>query len=532
MSNTIRLIKIYLLNNLGINKLIHQKGGKMKAIAVLIGFSLLGLMILATSAFYSYMIAEIFSVMDLLRILPALMMAVSSLMTLVTTIYKAGSVLFSFQDYDLVMSLPISQKSVVASRIVILYLMNELFALVLLLPMMVVYAIFAQPGIAFYGIFFLTLLCVPMLPVVIASVIGVVVSMISARFRHKNLVGTLLMLLAVLAIMIGSFGLDGSSMEQIGELGTAFMKTVNRIYPLAGMYTDALCDGKLLPLLGFLACSVLPFALFVMIVSKWFQTMHTFCSSVGTRSNFVLGKEKRKTHTPFLALYQKEFRRFLSSPLYILNTSIGMILSVILAVAIFFVPSQTMEQMVGLPGFSQMISLIAPIFLSFFIGMSSTSACSISLEGKSLWIIRSLPVDTSTIFAAKIGVNLTITVPISILDSFLLGLFLQPDLIGWIGMFVIPLLYCFYISLAGLACNLRFPNFAWTSETAVIKQSAATFCGVMSGMLPVVGAIALMFVVPSLAAWIPLIFGVVIFLTTIFLCAFLYKIGIKQFESF
>ena len=101
-----------------------------------------------------------------------------------------------------------------------------------------------------------------------------------------------------------------------------------------------------------------------------------------------------------------------------------------------------MEQMVGLTGFSQMLPLIAPIFLCLFIGIACTSACSISLEGKSLWIIRSLPVDTSTIFAAKIGVNLTITVPISILDSILLGLFLQPDLMGWIGMFVIPLLYC------------------------------------------------------------------------------------------
>ena len=121
MSNTFRLVKIYLMNNMGINRLVHQKGGKLKAAGLLVGFVLLGILLLGASFFYSYMLAAAFSMMDMLRVLPALMMAVSSLMSLVTTIYKAGSVLFSFKDYDLVMSLPVSQKSVVASRILILY---------------------------------------------------------------------------------------------------------------------------------------------------------------------------------------------------------------------------------------------------------------------------------------------------------------------------------------------------------------------------------------------------------------------------
>lgn len=529
MSNTFRLVKIYLMNNMGINRLVHQKGGKLKAAGLLVGFVLLGILLLGASFFYSYMLAAAFSMMDMLRVLPALMMAVSSLMSLVTTIYKAGSVLFSFKDYDLVMSLPVSQKSVVASRILILYLMNELFAVVILLPMMVVYAMAARPGLLFYLAFLLTLLCVPLLPVVLASVIGVMVSILSARFRHKNLVGTLLMLLASLAIVFGSFGISGNA-DKLGELGTAFMGMVNRIYPLAGMYTSALCDGSLLSLAGFLACSLLPFALFVVLVSRWFGTMHTFCTSVGTQSHFVLSKGK--THTPFQALYQKELRRFLSSPLYILNTTIGVILSLVMAIALFFVPSQTLEQVLGFPGLAQILPLIAPVFLCFFIGMSSTSACSVSLEGKSLWIVRSLPVNTRTIFAAKLGVNLTVTVPFSLVDSLLLTVFLKPDFPDGILLFAIPLLYCFYISLAGLFFNLRFPNFTWTTEVAVIKQSAATFCGVMAGMLPVIGAVALLFAVPSMAGWLPVFFGAFTLLAVCVLWVSLRTAGIKWFEQF
>ncbi len=529
MSNAFRLVKIYLMNNVGLNRLLHQKDGKLKAAGFLLGFVLLGILLLGVSFFYSYMLAEAFSVMDMLYILPALMMTVSSLTSLVTTIYKAGAILFSFKDYDLVMSLPVTQGSVVASRVIILYFMNELFALILLLPMMVVYAIMAQPVLLFYVVFVLTLLCVPMLPAVLASLIGVVVTVISARFRHKNLIGTMLMLLATLAVVFGSFRLGGSA-DKLGELGTAFMGMVNRIYPLAGMYTSALCEINLLSLTGFLACSLIPFILFIAGVSRWFGAMHTFCTSVGTRSDFVL--RQGKTRAPFFALYHKELRRFLSSPLYILNTSIGSILSLVLVIALFFVPSQTLEQVLGLPGLSQMLPLIAPIFLCFFIGVSSTSACSVSLEGKSLWIVRSLPVDTRTVFAAKLGVNLMITVPFSLVDSILLTLFLKPGLLDGILLFVTPLLYCFYISLAGLFFNLRFPNFTWTTEVAVIKQSAATFCGIMAGMLPVIGVAALMIAVPSVTGWLPLVFCASILLVVCVLSILLRTVGVKWFESF
>ena len=236
MNNTLRLVKIYLLNNTGVNRLIHQKGkgGRLKAAGLLLGFALLGLMLLGVSFFYSYMLSQAFAMMEMVRILPALMMTVSSLMVLVTTIYKAGSILFSFRDYDLVMALPVSQGSVVASRILILYLMNLLFTLVVMVPMLAAYTLAAHPGAMFYLVFFLTLLFIPMLPVVLASVIGVLVSMISARFKYKSLVGTLLMLAATLAIVFGSFSL-GDNADRLGEIGAVMMATVNKIYPMAGM---------------------------------------------------------------------------------------------------------------------------------------------------------------------------------------------------------------------------------------------------------------------------------------------------------
>ena len=51
------------------------------------------------------------------------------------------------------------------------------------------------------------------------------------------------------------------------------------------------------------------------------------------------------------------------------------------------------------------------IILCLVCSLSSTTHASISLEGKSLWIVKSIPVKIRTIFLSKVLVNLTLLIP-------------------------------------------------------------------------------------------------------------------------
>ena len=53
-----------------------------------------------------------------------------------------------------------------------------------------------------------------------------------------------------------------------------------------------------------------------------------------------------------------------------------------------------------------------PIFITFCIATSCTTMASISMEGKNIWIVKSIPVSVITVFASKILVNLTILSPV------------------------------------------------------------------------------------------------------------------------
>jgi ABC-2 type transport system permease protein len=185
-----------------------------------------------------------------------------------------------------------------------------------------------------------------------------------------------------------------------------------------------------------------------------------------------------RTSTPLKALYVKEIKRYFSSPLYVLNTGIGIVLLTIGAIALAFVD---LDKILGDPRATTMFLKGGPVFLSFCVMMSCTTMASISLEGRNLWIIKSLPVPTKTIFQSKILVNLTIIAP-AIIDAILISIFLDMGAVTALFMILVTIVCSLFISLFGLLVNLRLPNFTWTTEVLVIKQSAASLISIFTGI--------------------------------------------------
>ena len=87
-----------------------QRRGRIALIAC--GFALLAIIMMGYLAIMAFGLA----VLGLARVLPALAVALGSLAGVVFTFLKANGTLFGFKDYDLVMSLPVSRRALVASR--------------------------------------------------------------------------------------------------------------------------------------------------------------------------------------------------------------------------------------------------------------------------------------------------------------------------------------------------------------------------------------------------------------------------------
>ena len=177
-------------------------------------------------------------------------------------------------------------------------------------------------------------------------------------------------------------------------------------------------------------------------------------------------------------------------PIYVINTAFGMVLMLLYSLAVFIQSPGDVAEALGYPGAAEHILQLTAFLSCIFVAFSNTAAVSISIEGSRLWISKTLPVDFSTMAAAKVLLNLTVTVPLVFANAALvaIGLSLSPL---ETATFVLPVLaYATLTPVVGLLCNLCLPKLTWTTQTQAVKQSASVAVALLAMALALAANLA------------------------------------------
>ena len=268
--------------------------------------------------------------------------------------------------------------------------------------------------------------------------------------------------------------------ENFADIGQAVMDAVGRAYVLAPLFVRAVCRGDVGALALFLAVSAALFAGFCALTAWRFRRWNSRLTAGRASSGYRL--RAMKTATPLAALFRKEWRRYMASPLYVMNTAIGMLLLLVASVALLVVGMDGLESALQIPDLRDGIGLALPLLLCFFIVMSNTAASAISLEGDHFQALKALPVTAKDIFRSKLLLGMLVTVPLTAVCAALLAVATRPGLPDLLLLFALPLAAAVFTPLFGLRVNLAYPHFTWKTETEVIKQSQATMIAVLGGM--------------------------------------------------
>jgi ABC-2 type transport system permease protein len=483
-NSTLILLKAQFLNQSGVNTLRYENDKKKKNRIIIFGVSMTIIVIMLT--IYSFGIAYGLGSIGLGFIIPEYAFTITSLLVMFFTVFKASGILFAFKDYDMLMALPVQTTTVITSRFLLMYGMNALFSIVIMLPMGISYCLWTHPQMLFYLMWLSAIFVTPLVPMTIATVLGSIISGVSSRFKHTNVISIVLSFGLLIAFMglsmyAGTMNSSQIDMKQVASIGTMLSKKMNQIYPLVGIFEKAVSQNNIVAFLAFLAISGVWYYVFVKIVSIKYKAINTGLTTHQTKSNYKL--QSLNTTSPFNALYQKEIKRFFSSYIYVLNVGVGAVLLLIGSITCFVLGIDKMQHLMGIENIKSMIINFAPFVISGMLAMTCTTAVSLSLEGKNLWVLQSAPIDAATIYRSKMAVNISILLPVSILSSIFMSLCLKADIMSTLWMFITPLAYVCFTSVWGIFINIKMPNFTWESEVTVIKQSMASMLGMMGGML-------------------------------------------------
>ena len=117
------------------------------------------------------------------------------------------------------------------------------------------------------------------------------------------------------------------------------------------------------------------------------------------------------------------------------------------------------------------------------VNMSCTSTVSLSLEGKNLWIIQSLPISSKILFQSKMLFNMIVVLPFSLFCSIVFMIELKVSPILAILYILVSVVTVSFSTVLGMCVAIHFPKFEWENEIEVIKQSASSTIGVFSSMI-------------------------------------------------
>lgn len=429
---------------------------------------LLGVLYVASAALMEGAILFLLMEVRAESLYPMLVLVVSALFALVTTVQLTESYLISARDHDLMASLPVSSISVACSRLLGLYCMNGLYQLMILLPAGVLWAVFMRPAAWFYAIYPVLMLTAPLVPVALGGLLGLTVVRIGTWFKSTRAISLIISAAGLLTYMAVFFLIDLEQVDWL-RIGALLEKWITCIYPPTALFSGAMLSGSWAQMALFAAISIAAVTVFSWLYARNYLRLYTMMTARRSGERFEIKRQGRRQ--VMTALVQREFRRYFACNAYVLNTGFGLLLSVLILVILKFKTPEFVFTLMGLPFLRDMVQLIMPFAVAFLVGTCSTTSCSVSLEGKSMWVLRALPVSARQIAAAKVLMNLLTGLPFVVADGMLMLTIVPVDALTAALMFLAPVLVLLFSALLGILFDLRFCKLDWDSEAKVVKQS-------------------------------------------------------------
>ena len=403
------------------------------------------------------------------------------------SVFTTQSQLYDAKDNDLLLAMPVPPRMILLSRMSPLLALNLLFGGIVFLPAAVVHAVLFGFSPAKLLLQLLCLLCITLLSQAVSCLLGWLLHLLLSRMNKS--VASMLYMILFRGLYFYLYPQASSILSSLSLSGESIAGTFKTwVWPLYAM--GAGCTGGWLPELAFAAICCAAFGLVYGFLSLTFLQSAT---SRRTGKRRQLDIHQLKTASAGQAMTRKELKRFLGTPVYLTNMGIGLILLTALAIAGLVFRGTILAQLGEAAAMLRpYFSLVICAVLAFTVSMVCISAPSVSLEGKNLWILRSMPVSARQILRAKLDFHCLLCAPLAGVCGIILAAGYGCSIWEVILTGLVPALLSVVCGLLGLVCGLKWARFDWLSEAYPCKQSVAILV-VMFSMMGVPLAFGLLY---------------------------------------
>lgn len=397
--------------------------------------------------------------------------------------FMASAVLFKAKDNELLLSMPIPPTYILVSRTTELFVLSLVYTAVIFIPAYIMhYVVTGDFSIGGIVLCIIMILLNSLTVVAISAILGWLYTAIGKRVKNKSVFTVVL----TVVLLGGYYYVNFNSQKYLNMLVANSLGIGEKIessilgYPIYQMGMAA--SGNPISIIITAALTIVFFVLVYYVLVKTFIKVTTSSEKVAQRKYDKSKQEVVTVQTPRKALLKKEFSRFVSSPTYMLNCGLGLLFFVAVAVMLI-IKSATLNELIDLLGYellspeigmkvrTDFLPLAIFLICVLFSGICDMAAPSISLEGKNIWILKSMPARAGDIFIAKENLQVYLTVPAVTLFCavavFVFNINWTSAIVAWAAAVVFVRLN----AAVALMLDLKMAKLDWVNEAVPIKQS-------------------------------------------------------------
>ena len=393
------------------------------------------------------------------------------------SVFNTYSGLYLAKDNDLLLSMPIPVRYIITARLLNVYLLGTMYAATAFLPALIVYWCLAGATAARVVCGVVMFLIVSAVVLILSCLLGWVVAKISLRLKNKSFISVFISLAFIGAYYFFYFKARDLISVMVAHAGEYGAKIKGAAY---GLYLfGRIGEGDWIATAIFLVGTAIVFALVCYVLSHSFLKIAT-ASGNTTKQRYTEKRAKEKS--AFGALLSKEFSRFTSSPNYMLNCGLGILLIPVCGVFLL-IKGRAILGVIGgaFSGKPDIAAVALCLVLCLLSSMNDSAAPSVSLEGKSIWVPQSLPIPLKTAIRAKTAAQVLLS-GVPMLVAVVCAQFAVEGSAALRALiFVMPLVYVFFSAVLCTVIALRMPVMNWTNEITPIKQSGGVLLAIFGG---------------------------------------------------
>ncbi|MCQ2554170.1 MAG: hypothetical protein MJ171_00775 [Clostridia bacterium] len=428
----------------------------------------------------SFMFSDILFPVEMFWLYFGLMAAISIFVSAFADAFSTATTLYAAKDDEFLRTLPIKESTILMSRIVSVFILGFIFNFSVMAPAYGVYW-------AFMGFSWKTLVAaLIMLPVstvlitVVTCIIAYVIHEISVKVKSKIVTALITISMLVGIYYFIYFRMNTALeklMENIFTIGEVMKNRVWFIYLIGQAFS-----GDFISILLFTAITAALFAVTLSVLS--YSMRHEKKKGYTKKETEVKGSDI-KVSSVERTLFRKELRHFVNSFPYLLNCGLSAVMFIIAAVALAVKAGDLVPllSMMGADVILDAMPLAVSAVAVLLSAMGTVTAPALSLEGRSIWILKSLPVDPKAVFRSKSKLFIFADIIPAMVLVTVASISFKMDILTALVMAVLTLSLLTVISEAGMVLGIKHVNLSWDNETVAVKQGVPVLFIMLIGFL-------------------------------------------------